>query len=185
MQDTAPPLNYYWVPILVRTFGDGWGSREKEALGSSWSLLTRQMWMVRGGGLIMYSVPQTRSKYLLCTRHRGRKGFPPGGLPVQRQVDVSQERYGWLHDCTLTRATGEAYGEPLEPVREDWGRSGRPGVFTVEVMSDLRSEGDNRPHPGRGNKFGGRELGLCQEMKKPVWGEGGGDRGREVMGLWR
>lgn len=54
VQDTAPPLNYYWVPILVRTFGDGWGPREKEALGSSRSLWTRQMWMEgRGGGLII------------------------------------------------------------------------------------------------------------------------------------
>lgn len=38
VQDTAPPLNYYWVPILVWIFGDGWGVQGEGGAGVSWSL---------------------------------------------------------------------------------------------------------------------------------------------------
>ncbi|XP_032128883.1 choline transporter-like protein 2 isoform X2 [Sapajus apella] len=39
VQDTAPPLNYYWVPILVWTAGERWGFGKKEMF--CWSSLTR------------------------------------------------------------------------------------------------------------------------------------------------
>lgn len=52
VQDTAPPLNYYWVPILVWTFGYGQRRGEK-VLGLTWSPLTGQMWAVRSRGLVV------------------------------------------------------------------------------------------------------------------------------------
>lgn len=90
VQDTAPPLNYYWVPILVWTFGGGWGSREKEVAGVSWSLLTRQIWMeARGGGWIIYSVRRHVVSTYSIPGPGGRKGFLPEDLTFPRQMDLS------------------------------------------------------------------------------------------------
>lgn len=72
IQDTAPPLNYYWVPILVWNFGDGWVSGEKEELGLTWPPLTGQIGWGSDVGDWLF-IP-TNFKHLPWTSHRGRKG---------------------------------------------------------------------------------------------------------------